>query len=837
MKDKTHFSAFISYRHVFPDKAAAQKLQTVLEKYVPPKDLKTSKTIGKIFLDQTELPASRDLGESLKEALLNSDYLIVILSEHFKESTWCLQEIIEFKKAHGGKIDKILPVLVSGDPKDVLPEELCYEEITEFGPYGIPRVYRKAVEPLCCDVRAEHTASPQKQKREIFDKMKTEMLRLIAPMLGCSFDDLFQRQKRRERKSLIIRASVAIAGLLILLAIMSFAYLQVSHAYKQVSISEQKYHDKLMDSYATIANELAIDGNQQKAMAYYVKILTEMPGNHIAKLGALIELQDLEWICKDENSSASYFAPHAGNAEETPVPDESYKIEQNGRIISLAWNNGQKWTFVLPEQSSSYLPEYEQAYHDEFKLAIQHYGSAPKILITNDGYFYTYAADSKTNMKSQNTVFRLQSQTDLGEIKQSRGNPNWYLYACPPIWASPYDSVAAILVEPAILFFDTNTGDLLSVHENSYLSGTGPDQIVFSSDKEKYAFSIRTAQDVGAGSEMEIGYVRDQKRVVSSEVANHTFVNAAFNDSCDALMWAQDRSLTMLGVSTAVDASAKLTLSQPIIDAELVNDSTIATLQADGSEHVYTINRFRKETVSVEQDSKANEWFRINDQNNTLELLDDEGSVIGTYDIGVPNAYDALYDETTNAIYCICGYNVVVFTLAEDGRSLTKQYTIPMEEGNSIIACCGYPGGFAVSIKGMFIRIYRYGEMTPYRTIDHRCYRMAMDGNGLLAVYEYENPSVTIWEVESGICIAKVLSYEEDVSNLGFTEDGDLYYTTGYGENRKECCICLHAPDPDEATISALNDLCCYTLDDNFVLTLKDTSYSGNLGNWQELFH
>ena len=46
----------------------------------------------------------------------------------------------------------------------------------------------------------------------------------------------------------------------------------------------------------------------------------------------------------------------------------------------------------------------------------------------------------------------------------------------------------------------------------------------------------------------------------------------------------------------------------------------------------------------------------------------------------------------------------------------------------------------------------------------------------------------------------------------------------------------LSAPDPDEAAIEALNNLCCYMLNDDNSFTLKDPTFNGDLGNWQNLF-
>ena len=96
MAGSRHYSAFISYRHLEPDAYVAERLQRMLESYRPPKGAGVKDRIEYVFLDRAELPTSKSLDQSLKDALHNSDYLIVILSEKYKESIWCMEEIRVF---------------------------------------------------------------------------------------------------------------------------------------------------------------------------------------------------------------------------------------------------------------------------------------------------------------------------------------------------------------------------------------------------------------------------------------------------------------------------------------------------------------------------------------------------------------------------------------------------------------------------------------------------------------------------------------------------------------------------------------------------------------------
>ncbi len=144
-----------------------------------------------IFRDQSELQTSNNLGQDIKNALLQSRYLIVVCSEQTKDSLWCMEEIRLFKEAHHGSTKNILTLLISGDSKAVLPEELLYEEMPDKQSEEGEEVQKVGVRPLSADVRADSL-------KKSLSKMKVEFLRIAAPILGCRFDDLYQhKQKRR----------------------------------------------------------------------------------------------------------------------------------------------------------------------------------------------------------------------------------------------------------------------------------------------------------------------------------------------------------------------------------------------------------------------------------------------------------------------------------------------------------------------------------------------------------------------------------------------------------------------------------------------------------------
>ena len=199
MEQQQGYCAFISYRHQSPDQEIAKALHTAIETYGIPVSIKKQtgkKRMGKVFRDQEELPLSSDLGADIEAALDRSEWFIAICSPRYLESRWCLREM-EYFIAHKGR-DRVLTVLVEGEPKDSFPDMIRYA----YGPDGMAT----EIEPLAADVRAATAAGSLK-------KLKNEKLRILAPMLGVSYDDLKRRARQRKlRITAIIGAAALVAG-------------------------------------------------------------------------------------------------------------------------------------------------------------------------------------------------------------------------------------------------------------------------------------------------------------------------------------------------------------------------------------------------------------------------------------------------------------------------------------------------------------------------------------------------------------------------------------------------------------------------------------------------
>lgn len=222
------YKAFISYRHLPLDKEVATSLQNYLEKFKQSK----KEDSWRIFRDESELPTSSNLSEDIHNALCDSEFLIVICSKALKESKWCLEEINTFKNLHNGTTDKILTILIEGTPSESFPKELCVSNrIRETEKGSICEEVE--VEPLAANIVADSKSEREKRK-------KTEFIRIAAPLLGVSYDELYNRRKRDEirRKTTIfgvIAASISVFSI----AFGMYSYTMQTKLNEQLKLTQQ----------------------------------------------------------------------------------------------------------------------------------------------------------------------------------------------------------------------------------------------------------------------------------------------------------------------------------------------------------------------------------------------------------------------------------------------------------------------------------------------------------------------------------------------------------------------------------------------------------------------
>ena len=234
MNKEYKYDAFISYRHCDLDKFVAENLHKVLETYELPKNLKSKlniqgRTIKRVFRDQDELPLSSNLEDPIIDALHNSKYLIVICSPRLKESLWCKKEIETFKKIRGR--ENIFCVLIEGEPDESFPDEVLFDEKEVKDNSGKKKKVKEFFEPLAADVRGI-------DKKEVLKKIKSEKLRLIAPMYNLDYDDLKQRHRQRRIRRIITTSIIATCAFFLISLYSVITLLKISSQQKVLKLHQ-----------------------------------------------------------------------------------------------------------------------------------------------------------------------------------------------------------------------------------------------------------------------------------------------------------------------------------------------------------------------------------------------------------------------------------------------------------------------------------------------------------------------------------------------------------------------------------------------------------------------
>ena len=288
MEQPYKYDAFVSYRHIVPDKPIAERLQNLLETYVPPQEI-TQETSGDkkqsrlhLFLDESELPTSSNLGEDIKAALEQSRFLIIVCSNNYQKSKWCMQELEYFKALHNGTNDNILMLWV-GEPNEPpsIPEALRFEKKMVLDQEGNERVELEEVEPLAANVSA---ATLQQSLK----KLKTEFLRIAAPLLGCGYDDLFRREQRRQKKRSRIVLTSIIAGLAIIALASTSALITISSQKRQIEEDKLSLEIGHANLLLKESKELEQSGDAYGALDAIVQAFPEEESN-VPLLNGVVE--------------------------------------------------------------------------------------------------------------------------------------------------------------------------------------------------------------------------------------------------------------------------------------------------------------------------------------------------------------------------------------------------------------------------------------------------------------------------------------------------------------------------------------------------------------------
>ncbi len=236
------YAAFISYSHA--DAGVARWLHHGLETYRFPRPLvgtvsafgPVARRLEPIFRDREELPAAGDLGDKLRDALIDARHLIVICSPHAARSPWVNEEVRFFKAHHGA--ERVLALMAAGEPGH--PELECFPPALRFRLDADGQVSDAPAEPIAADIR------PGKDGRRL------ARLKLLAGLSGLPLDQLARRDVQRRQARLAWVAAAASLVAVVTAGLAVYANQQRIEATRQRDIAQSSL-DFLINTFE-IAN-------------------------------------------------------------------------------------------------------------------------------------------------------------------------------------------------------------------------------------------------------------------------------------------------------------------------------------------------------------------------------------------------------------------------------------------------------------------------------------------------------------------------------------------------------------------------------------------------------
>ncbi|MBQ1888235.1 MAG: hypothetical protein II166_06120 [Firmicutes bacterium] len=199
-------------------------------------------------------------------------WLIVICTPDTPQSPEVRERIASFTKA--GNYGLILTLLLSGAPEESFPRELRFEE----KPDGAVVEH----EPLAANISAS-------SRRESAGLLSVEMLRLLAPVLGVSFDELRNRRGRSRALTASVIAGAVIIGSLVFLGyalsrmrVISDQNESLSREYElaqEAALRAEEQRDAAREEFAATtairAREVLDSGDSELAMLLCLEFLPD----------------------------------------------------------------------------------------------------------------------------------------------------------------------------------------------------------------------------------------------------------------------------------------------------------------------------------------------------------------------------------------------------------------------------------------------------------------------------------------------------------------------------------------------------------------------------------
>ena len=323
---KFNYDVFLSYRHKPLDETITKRVFNMLESYRLPKKLhdKGCPDIQRVFRDTEELAVREILTETIDEALLSTNCLVVVCSTDTPSSEWVDREVNMFIRM--GRAEHIYPLLISGDPERSFPPSLKL----------VPDVMNRLM-----DVR-----SKDDDPAAIMARAETALLKVVADIAGCDDDELLREHVLRRNRRFAARTLTAV-GILAAIVGVSLGLMHMASNYRDTARVREEASMRILNELTySLPDHLTNVPGAYSRIEHILRRNTE-DLNAIARLSENREAAEFEAAANFEKLAAAervlgaYEESMASEDEAIGIFTElsDAKYENSGRALASAYNN------------------------------------------------------------------------------------------------------------------------------------------------------------------------------------------------------------------------------------------------------------------------------------------------------------------------------------------------------------------------------------------------------------------------------------------------------------------------------------------------------------------
>ena len=455
--------AFISYKR--EDEAWAKWLQKKLEHYKLPTEIRKnnpnlefSKHPRHVFKDTTDLSGGV-LAKAIKAGLDSSKFLIVICSPRAAKSEWVCKEVQEF--IDSGREEYIIPFIIEGEPHAKNKENECFPSTLKS------LAGERELLGINVNENGREAAS----------------VKVAARMFGLSYDSLWQRFKREEKKKRRNLIATFIMAIIILLSIIAYGI------WANRRITEERDKANIANNQLFSANK-RITKQKSKLQEANDSILKQKSAlqqafNNLAKTEHALtqsnnDLKEKNYQLKIERDNVLKANWGMQENQARAVSEKAKELISNGNVLKGAYLS----LSVLPKDRNStirpFVTNAEQALRSAYDSLV--YGKKSFALLEQNGQVLhtSFSEDSKYILTTSNDGKIRIWETCTGQ--ETNFISPYFGQSILSAYFVGSDKIISFLYDGSVYLINIKTG--IKKHIN--ISGTNP---VFSNNKKKFALS------------------------------------------------------------------------------------------------------------------------------------------------------------------------------------------------------------------------------------------------------------------------------------------------------------------------------------------------------------